>query len=104
MISKELVGQILEPIIFQRKRGGVSKFDFHHLVRSVLQVSNPEGLIKVAIEMINMDFTVDPEDRAPGTPGSIPFYTRQASHNIRIYPFLYKTGKPLYKKGGDIYD
>ena len=75
MISKELVGQILEPIIFQRERDGVSESDFHHLVRAVLRVSNPKDqhrLIKVAIEMINIDFTVAPEDRAPGTPGSIP--------------------------------
>lgn len=75
MISKELVGQILGPIIIQRERDGVSESDFHHLVRSVLQVSNPTDqhrLIKVAIEMIGRDFTVAPEDRAPGTPGSIP--------------------------------
>ena len=78
MISKELVGQILGPIIFQRKRGGVSESDFHHLVRSVLQVSNPEDqhqLIKVAIEMI----------------GRYSAITRQASHNTRIDPFSYKT-------------
>ena len=58
-------------------------------------VLNPKLSIR---EVLDRHFTVAP------APGSIPFYTRQASHNIRIDPFLYKTGKPQYKKRGDIHD
>lgn len=75
MISKELAGEILEPIIMHREREGLNESDFHHLVRSVMQVCDPNDqhrLIGVAMEMIHLDLTIPPEQRSPGAPGSKP--------------------------------
>ena len=75
MISKKICGEILEVIILHRERDDINQGDFHHLVRSVMQVSSPEDqhdLIKKSMDMIHMDLTVPPEDRPPGAPGSRP--------------------------------
>ena len=75
MIHRDVCGDILEPIIRHRERDDINQGDFHHLVRSVMQVCSPEDqhdLIKTAMNMIHIDLTVPPEKRPPGAPGSRP--------------------------------
>lgn len=75
MLTKEICGEILAPIIMRRERDEISEGDFHHLIRSVLKVTDPDNqhdLVIRAVKMINMDLTVPPHQRPIGAPGSSP--------------------------------
>lgn len=77
LISKEVQGEILAPIIFHRERDEIGEPEFHHLVGEILKVC-PEGienqhrLVGVAIKMVERDIRILPHERPPGTPGSVP--------------------------------
>lgn len=77
MLSKQVQGEILDPIILRRERDEIGETDFHHLVREILKVcpihvEDQHRLVKVVLQMVAMDNEVPPEERPPGAPGSKP--------------------------------
>lgn len=77
MLSKQVQGEILDPIIMRRERDEIEEGVFHHLVRSILKVcpttvEDQHENVKVALEMVMLDIEIPPHKRPPGAPGSKP--------------------------------
>jgi len=107
MISKQVQGEILEPIILRRERDEINEGDFQFLVKSVLklcpiQSEERHRLVDVALNMVIKDIEMPPHKRSPGAPGSIPKELDLADAIIQYLEFHPKsTLKELFNAFGE---